>query len=327
MAELISVIVPAYNAERYIARCIQSIENQTQQELEIIVVNDGSVDGTAAKAGECARGDSRIKLLFQENQGVSAARNRGLEEAKGQYIAFVDADDTLPSGALEHLLEVMRAENADIVSGTMRAIHSNGTVREENDASAGIWCGKTALEKSLGDEPHTYSACGKLFRKSFLGGIRFTEKRRIHEDSFFLFECFQKEPRMVCLQESVYEYHIMPDSASRSEFSEKYFDILYFAECKYETIQRDYPQYGKMAKNMRLKANMAFLKMLARTRGTEFRQEEKKCIREIKEGKNDFLPATDADRKWFFVIQHDLYYVYKGYCRGKLWLKNRRNRA
>lgn len=312
-AELISVIVPAYNAEKFIGRCIRSIQNQTYGNLEIIIVNDGSADGTKQICQRYCDLDSRIRLISQENQGVSAARNRGIDDSKGEYIAFVDADDTMPPKALEILLGSLLQGKADIVGGTMRAVYNDGTIKEKMTADPEIWKGEMALEKSLKDNPYTYSVWGKLFRKGFIGKTRFVEQRHIHEDSFFLFECFVNKPEMVCISECVYEYHILPDSASRTGFSEKYFDILYFAERKYKMIQMSYPQYEKAAQNMLVKANMALLKILVRATGKAIYAEEKSCIKNIKDNQKYFLPATEADKKWFFIIKYNLYYVYKLY--------------
>lgn len=310
MAEFISVIIPAYNAEKYIERCIRSVQNQTYQNIEIIVVNDGSADGTEEICRKCGSQDARIRVLSQENRGVSAARNRGMEEAKGEYFSFVDADDTLPPAALAVLLEKLAAEKADIASGGMRAIHNDGTVKEES-ASSGIWTGQKALEMSLRDNTHTYSVWGKLFKKEFVGRVRFEEKRSIHEDSFFLFQCFEKEPRMVCLPSCVYDYYILPNSASRADFSEKYHDILYFAEQKYKIVQKSYPQYERLAQNMLVKANMAFLKISSRTRSSAARAQERVCIQQVKAKKQYFIPATETDKKWFLIIRCNLYYLYK----------------
>lgn len=307
MAELISVIIPAYNAEKYIERCIRSIQNQTYQNVEIIVVNDGSADGTEAAARRCGVQDARIRVFSQENKGVSAARNRGMEEAKGEYLAFVDADDTLPAEAMEVLMKKLLEERADIVSGSARAIYDDGTVKEGTIGS-GIWTEKQALEMSLRDDPHTYSVWGKIYRKEFVGSTRFEEKKCVHEDSFFLFECFQKEPKMVCLEECVYEYHILQNSSSREAFSEKYYDILYFARRKEQIVREQYPQYESLARNMLVKANMAFLEICCKTNADGVTEQEKKCIQQIKAEKKYFVPATKINQMWFRIICLDLYY-------------------
>ena len=110
----ISVIVPVYNVEPYVKQCITSIISQTERNIEIIVVDDGSSDNSRAILTELAEQDKRIKVICQKNQGVSVARNKGLEVACGEWICFVDGDDMLPSEALSKLLSVAECEKSDI---------------------------------------------------------------------------------------------------------------------------------------------------------------------------------------------------------------------
>ena len=105
---LVSVIVPAYNAERTLRRSVNSVLNSGYDAIEVIIVDDGSTDGTAQVAGELSR-DSRVKYEYQENGGVSAARNRGIELCSGDYLSFLDADDYVLPGVYEASLEVLRA--------------------------------------------------------------------------------------------------------------------------------------------------------------------------------------------------------------------------
>ena len=101
----LSVIVPVYNGEKYIKDCLESIINQTYRDLQIIVVNDGSIDNTEAIVGEIANKDSRVQLINKENGGVSSARNLGLEYAKNEFLTFVDSDDTLDTDMYENLMK------------------------------------------------------------------------------------------------------------------------------------------------------------------------------------------------------------------------------
>ena len=118
---LVSVIIPVYNAEKYIAKCINSLIEQTLQNFEVIVVNDGSTDNTPDILKELAKEDSRIIVINQSNQKQGAARNRGLEIAKGKYITFVDADDWLDLDYLERMYQAIIEDKADIaVSGLVR---------------------------------------------------------------------------------------------------------------------------------------------------------------------------------------------------------------
>ena len=116
MDELISIIVPVYNAEKYLPACVESLLSQTYGALEVILVNDGSKDGSAALCDTYAARDSRVRVIHQENQGVSTARNAGLDHAAGKYVAFVDADDYVKPDYLERLHGDMTAHDADFVT-------------------------------------------------------------------------------------------------------------------------------------------------------------------------------------------------------------------
>ena len=109
----VSVIVPCYNAGAYLEPCLRSVLAQTMGDLELLVIDDGSADGSLSVAQEIARGDARVRVFHQENRGVCAARNRGLDAARGEYVTFVDGDDLLPPDALERMLAL--APGADMV--------------------------------------------------------------------------------------------------------------------------------------------------------------------------------------------------------------------
>ena len=112
---MISVIVPVYNAEAYVSRCLESILNQTYRDIRVVCVNDGSTDGTGAILEDFRRRDSRVEVLARENSGLSASRNAGLERADGEYVMFADADDWLDAHACADAVKAMRERDADIV--------------------------------------------------------------------------------------------------------------------------------------------------------------------------------------------------------------------
>ena len=121
--ELISVIIPCYNVEKYIDRCMESVLNQTYRNLEIILVDDGSTDGTGEIIKKYAEHDHRIKILHQKNKGAGAARNAGMEIASGSYIGFVDSDDWIAEDMYEYLIGIIKEEDADIAACDFYAVH------------------------------------------------------------------------------------------------------------------------------------------------------------------------------------------------------------
>lgn len=309
---MISVIVPAYDAEKWLAECCRSVFDQTLTDWELIIVDDGSTDGTPAIAEELAAGRENVRLIRQENGGVCRARNAGLDAARGDYVTFLDADDLLLPHGLERLHELLTSRDCDIAIGWKTNMTADGKdLGCPYERSAGFWQGTEALEQSLRDHPATYSVWGKLYRRDLLEDVRFVEGRKVHEDSFFLFQCLLKEPKVAVTEDTVLRYRLSQNSASRGGFSDKLFDILYFAEQKKALIDQRYPQFAALGRNVLVKAHMALLQNLCNTNDPKYRQAEKASIRGVIRDKAYFVPATGANKKWFFIITHHLYGIYK----------------
>lgn len=311
---LISVIIPAYNAEKTIRRACDSVLSQPQVNTELIIVNDGSRDATAQILTQLAEEHTNIRCIHQENGGVCKARNTGLEAASGDCVVFLDADDELAPGCLEKLLTVMQAHSCDIVAGPAIRIRPDGTrtpTPYDLDGAVLIWEGEKALQGSLKDHPATYSVWGKLYRREVVENVRFVEGKRIHEDSFFLFEVFRRNVKMAVTNETTVLYYMTENSASRTGMSDKFLDILYFADKKYEIVEREYPQYLPLAKNVLVKASMAVLKVMWSDTDRKYKGVEEQCIRTVLENREYFVPAIKVDKILFLFIRLRLFRLYK----------------
>lgn len=309
---LISVIIPAYNAERTLRRACDSVLAQSYPNVELIVVNDGSTDDTAAILEELSA--DNVKCVHQENGGVCRARNAGLEIAAGDYIFFLDADDELTPDCLTRLYAVAAENDSDITAGSCLRVRPDGTSFESRydiDGEVCLWEGQEALENSLKDHPATYAVWGKLYRREVVEQVRFVEGKRIHEDSFFLFEVFLRPVKMAVTNVTAVRYYLTQNSASRAGFSEKFLDILYFANKKQEIIQEKFPKYLPLAKNVQVKASLALLKVMRFGFAPQFKSVEKACIATIHANAAFFVPATRVDRILFWIVRLRLYYVYK----------------
>ena len=319
---LISVIVPAYNAERWIGECIASVKTQTYPEIELIVIDDGSTDNTFSVASESVVDINNARIIHTENGGVCCARNRGLDEARGEYLFFLDADDALLPTAISDLYDELVAHHADVVIGWGTYMSADGSIKGKLTTRKNyVWEGIESLKKSLMDNPATRSSCGNLYKAETLCGIRFVEGKRNHEDGFFMFEYFLTHPKVVVSGHIVFYYRDTPNSASRSEFSEKFLDILYFADNKKKIVETNFPELMPLAENVIVKANMVLLLTLLKTNDKKYRSLQKECIKRVKNGKRFFIPATPFDRKWFLVITYGLYDVYKFLRKVKYKLK------
>lgn len=248
--------------------CIQSVLRQTYTNWELILIDDGSTDKSGRIAEEYGFADERITVFHQKNLGVSLARNQGIDEATGNYVVFLDADDELIEDCLAKTVNIAEETNADVVAG--RSCENQELFQDRI-----IWTGAEALENSLKDHLFTYSACAKLIRREFIGKTRFTPDIRINEDSYFVFQLLCKQNVFVLTNDVIYFYRANSESSSRTVFSEKYFDILKVSDLKYKKIEEQFPQMHDLAKNMLLKARMNVLRILAVRTRDEYRDVEK----------------------------------------------------
>ena len=301
---LVSIIVPIYNAEKYLDSCIQSVLRQTYTNWELILIDDGSTDKSGRIAEEYGFADERITVFHQKNLGVSLARNQGIDEATGNYVVFLDADDELIEDCLAKTVNIAEETNADVVAG--RSCENQELFQDRI-----IWTGAEALENSLKDHLFTYSACAKLIRREFIGKTRFTPDIRINEDSYFVFQLLCKQNVFVLTNDVIYFYRAISESSSRTVFSEKYFDILKVSDLKYKKIEEQFPQMHDLAKNMLLKARMNVLRILAVRTRDEYRDVEKKLLEYILDNKEDYIPSSKECNQWMFILSHHLFYVYK----------------
>ena len=218
---LVSVIIPVYNAEKYIAKCINSLIEQTLQNFEVIVVNDGSTDSTPDILNKLAKEDSRIIVINQSNQKQGAARNRGLEIAKGKYITFVDADDWLDLDYLERMYQAIIEDKADIAV--------SGLVREyTNSYKYYLKYEEKQVFRDISDVikickfPSKGYVCGKLFSADLIKGLRFKENV-YYEDTAFLIRAFGSTKTLVTVPEILYHYFSNKSSTVKSAQSKKKF--------------------------------------------------------------------------------------------------------
>ncbi len=240
--DTISVIIPAYNCEKYIKSCLESLKHQTYRNLEIIVVNDGSTDNTLKICEEMQYDDYRIKIINQENKGVSAARNRGLEEVTGKYISFVDADDVLEPDMYEIMYKDMYLNTADVVrvgayvhdrSGNIRHIYNDNTVLVIEDK------GDIIHKFSKGEL--SIAVWDKLFTKRIIGDTRFRENV-YQEDTMFVWDILKKSNKVVCDKRQLYHYIKKSDgSLTNKIFDEWNFELEKYAEDFYDYIVNNYP--------------------------------------------------------------------------------------
>ena len=228
---LISVIIPVYNVEKYLRRCLDSVIAQTYQNLEIICVDDGSIDDSGKTCDQYAVRDARIKVIHQENQGLSAARNRGLDAAEGEYIAFVDSDDYILEGMYKKMLDKLLDYSVDLCVCQWQYEFSDGRqVVKKKNIDPTIYGCKTSLEfarflyRGNYENGVVVAAWNKLYRRALLDKIRF--EGRIHEDEAFCGRIMAKNISVYVMEEQFYVYAQNGDSLTNKPFSANKFFFL-----------------------------------------------------------------------------------------------------
>ena len=210
--ELISVIVPVFNVEKYLERCVETIVNQTYKNLEIILVNDGSTDNSGELCDELAKKDNRIKVVHKENGGLSDARNTGERESTGEYIIFIDSDDYIHHEMLNTLYTQIVEKNADVsICGVMN-VYSNSETPQCSDINMDFVCDKEGfLKEYLIGEKIPGSICNKLLKKSIANKLEFPVGK-IYEDAFYHYDLINHADKYVVSTKPYYYYFHRGDS-------------------------------------------------------------------------------------------------------------------
>ena len=212
----VSVIVPAYNAEKHIDRCLNSILDQTYKNIEVLVVNDGSTDSTLYKVRQIAAKDDRLFIIDQENSGAYLARRAGENKSKGDYIIHVDADDSLILNGIELLVDKWNNTGADVIIGNYYKILNGKKHLITNRLE--IKKGKKELMKGILDNKITGYLCGKLFKRDLMLKIVRTNKAILFEDLYAVLQIFARNELYVEEVESpIYNYLIHSNNSTSTD--------------------------------------------------------------------------------------------------------------
>jgi glycosyltransferase involved in cell wall biosynthesis len=245
----ISIIVPVYNVEKYLSACIESIINQTYQNLEIILVDDGATDNSSQICDAYALKDSRIKVLHEKNAGSAEARNKGLQEATGDFIAFVDSDDLISAGFYQRLLNVLVENNADIVEcgyyTFVCAPELTKISRSEKDVAPEIYETEKALELLM-KENLKQVVWNKIYRKEVLAEIKFPTGKFI-DDEYWTYKVFGNSRKTVKIYDVMYFYRQVKGSIMGRAYSVKRLDGLQALEERIVYMQKNFPALENLA--------------------------------------------------------------------------------
>ena len=298
MEPLVSVIVPVYNVERYVQQCLESLVNQTLKEIEIIIVNDGSTDGSAEICNKYAKMDSRIVYITKENGGLSEARNVGLKYASADYIGFVDSDDYVDLDFFKVLYDLTQKNNAKISVGAIRRVDENNiTYREDKSKEDTIFSTYDAMKSMLTAKGISNAVWNKIFYKALLNGEEFPVGK-LYEDEFFTYRIIDKTD-IVCVSSRVaYNYKINPNSITHGVFSEREFDRIDASLIRIDYLKKRYPALVKDAKKYLVWDCLIILSKMDKYD----KKYDEKVLKNIRNGFWDYVFSSSSITGKLFVI-------------------------
>lgn len=258
--EKISIIVPVYNVEAYLERCVESILKQTYTNLEILLVNDGSTDKSGELCDKLALRDHRIRVIHKENGGLSDARNRGIDEASSNLIGFIDSDDYIDEDMYETLYRQMVASKADLsMCGHYDVYHQ---IPEKQVAKIKTWelMPEEAIKMVMEAKILSVTAVNKLYKKALFEQLRF-RIGKIAEDAFIMVDLIHQCSKIVATNEKKYYYVHRENSITTQKFSLKFLNVIEAYEQNAKIISENYPDLYDVA-IMRL--NWAYFYVLDR---------------------------------------------------------------
>ena len=301
---MITVIIPVYNAAAYLSACLDSVLAQTYRDIEVIVVDDGSTDGSGDVCDDYACRDARVTVFHQSNGGPSAARNKGLETAGGEYIAFIDCDDVVHERYLEVLAGEMVRHQADIVQSPYQIIPESkrsdyGHARLQQPLPGSYptkaLTSNEAMLSMLYQQGMADSSPCKLFRRSLFEGLRFPVVYRVYEDLYAMAQVYPRIQRMVWVDAPMY-FYFKQDSGTLNSLSIRRndaFEVLETLEAQF--MVTGHPEYVRAARERRLSVAFNILRLLSRQPHTDANKAmAHRCWKHIKALRSESLRDSRA---------------------------------
>ena len=259
---LVSIIVPVYRTESYLRRCIDSILAQTYPNWELILVDDGSPDLCPAICDTYAATNTRVHVLHQENKGVSAARNAGLDIAHGEYIAFADSDDWVEPDYLSYLLELLEKNGTPLVAcNHFVTVNNKDVAKFPVKHEAQCLTLKTAYDKLLYHRPPDASAWGKLYTRSLFVGLRYPAGH-IFEDTWIIADLLERAGGLTYGGEPKYHYVYRENTLSKCAADNHVWDFMDAVDHLSDVIIRSYPELSSGCTRRRVHAALSIRRLL-----------------------------------------------------------------
>lgn len=250
MNDLISIIIPVYNVENYLSRCLNSVLCQSYKNIEIIIVDDGSEDNSSNICATYANKDLRFKIYHKENGGLSSARNLGIVKATGEWLYFLDSDDWISPNTIFDLLKGAQENKCEIAMGSLIFCDSEDKFnKSEIDGKNIVYSKKDALyEMTIGNK-FVFYACNRLYKKELFANVKFPVNK-LYEDMYTIYLVVEKAEKICYIPQAKYAYYQRNDSIVNSSFSVKQMDWYYAVKTYQRYCINKYPEFAEIVDNL-----------------------------------------------------------------------------
>lgn len=259
---MVSIIIPVYNVQDYLARCVDSVLTQTYTDLEIILVDDGSIDISGDICDEYALHDARVRVIHKENGGLSDARNAGLDEARGNYVAFIDADDYVDPSFVELLLKTINETGAQIAVSTWQELKDGDKPRKVKTKRprCTILTQEEAISSVFYQKKLNHSACSRIFETQLFNNLRFPEGM-LYEDLAIIYPLLCKVEKVALINTPMY-YYMHRQGSIITTMSLRRTHVLDHIERIEEQVTDEAPQYLPAVRSRHLSACFNMLRLM-----------------------------------------------------------------
>jgi glycosyltransferase involved in cell wall biosynthesis len=298
MTPSISVIVPVFNVERYLRRCLDSITAQTFAEFEVVLVDDGSTDGSTDICREYVARDRRFRLIQQENSGVSSARNTGIEHAHGVFLGFIDGDDTIAPRMLEVLHGLITEHEASMSVCSIENVYGSNVIPQYPAQETFVCDGQEALRLTLEGKKIPGSICCRLLQRSAIGSAKFPVDTT-YEETWFIMQMTDHLKRVVVTTEPLYRYHHREKSLTTARFNPTTLDAITVYSFILDQIKMRYPALIRQAEFRYYWAHFVVLDRMLLTGERNVLREHRAVITTLREHVSDIVanPFFERTRK------------------------------
>lgn len=289
---VISIIIPIYNVEKYLKRCLDSVEKQIYTNLEIILINDGSTDNSLEIAEEYAKKDSRIKIYSEANHGLSAARNLGLKQVTGEYITFIDSDDYVSNDYVSYLYSLLEKNNFTAsmsICSLMNVYEGSGKEINTGNNKEYTLTGKKCIKMMCYHNLVDTCAYAKLGSKELYNDFEFPEGK-VFEDIGTTYQLFEKANKVACGFKPKYFYNIRSNSITTQKFTTQKLDLLEMTDKMADDVVRKYPDLKRAVLRRRIYSRFSTLNQTFTSKNTV----------EIKEIRNELIKFIQKNHKELF---------------------------